>query len=472
METIAEPGGICVSGNVHDFVDGKVDLRFEDIGEQQVKNIAKPVRAYRVEMGAATPSLAASEKPLALPDKPSIAVLPFANLGGDPEQEYFADGIAEDLITALSRLRWLFVTARNSTFTYKGQAVDVKRAGRELGVRYVLEGSVRKSGNRARITAQLIDALTGNHIWAHRYDRDLADIFAVQDEITETIVAAIEPELSDVEQERARRKPPENLSAWESYQKGLWHQYRMTKDDNRQAQVLFRRAHELDPGFAPAAAGLAFSLASDVTLGFAESREDSIEDALRWGRMAVAMDDRDAMSRFGLGRAYFASGDADSSIAEFERAIQSNPSHAQTHYGLGISLLTLAGRAEDAIPEFEMAARLSPHDPVGWAFLMGKAMALMTLERDDEALAYARDAVRHPNAAWLAHTVLIAILGHLGRIEEARGPLAKLHELHADLSPARIKEIIPGPDGPFARRFLDGWRKAGLDIPDEPATAD
>jgi adenylate cyclase len=212
LEALAEPGGICVAARVQEDAAGKLDLAFEDIGEQQLKNIARPVRVYRVRPHNAATLIT---RALALPDKPSIAVLPFQNMGGDPDQEHFADGMVEEIITALSKVRWFFVIARNSTFTYKGRAVDVKQVGRELGVRYVLEGSVRKSGNRTRITAQLVEAATGNHIWAERYDRELADIFAVQDEITERVVAAIEPELYAAEHFRARRKPPESLDAWE-----------------------------------------------------------------------------------------------------------------------------------------------------------------------------------------------------------------------------------------------------------------
>jgi len=222
LEALAEPGGICVSARVQEDAAGKLDLAFEDLGDQALKNIARPVRAYRIATVAVS-ATAQETRALPLPDKPSVAVLPFANLSSDTEQEFFADGIAEDVITSLSRYPSLFVIARNSSFTYKGRAVDVKQIGRELGVRYVLEGSLRKSGNRIRVTAQLVEAETGQHVWAERYDRDLADTFAVQDEITEAVTIAVAPAIAGAEQQRALRKPPGNLDAWTAYQRGLWH---------------------------------------------------------------------------------------------------------------------------------------------------------------------------------------------------------------------------------------------------------
>jgi adenylate cyclase len=258
LEGLAEPGGICVSARVQEDAAGKLDLAFEDIGEQQLKNISRPVRVFRV---AAKCSLPQPEAPTALPlpDKPSVAVLPFTNMSADPEQEFFADGIAEDIITALSRYPSLFVIARNSCFTYKGRAVDVKQVGRELGVRYVLEGSLRKSGNRIRVTAQLVEAETGNHLWAERYDRDLADIFAVQDEITEAVTIAIAPAIADAEQQRAMRKPPGSLDAWATYQRGLWHVNKASADDNALAQKFFQQAIDLDPNFSGGYKGIAIA---------------------------------------------------------------------------------------------------------------------------------------------------------------------------------------------------------------------
>src|SRR5438270_1667757 len=255
LEALAEPGGICVNRVVRDQVRDKLDFGFEDAGEQRVKNIARPLRVYHVRPGqVAGEAMSAAQPLLALPDKPSLAVLPFTNMSGDPEQEFVSDGIAEDVISALSHYPLLFVIARNSTFTYKGRAVDVKQVGRELGVRYVLEGGVRKAGNRIRVTAQLIEAETGNHVWANRYDRDLADIFAVQDEITHALTTALTPAIADAELRRAIRKPPESLDAWAAYQRGLWHLSKANPDDDTIAQNYFRQAIDFDPAFAPAIA--------------------------------------------------------------------------------------------------------------------------------------------------------------------------------------------------------------------------
>ena len=265
LEALAEPGGICVSRVVRDQVRDKLTFSFEDMGQQQVKNIARPVRDLprggRQSSRWLTDSCRGSmpSSPLALPDKPSVAVLPFTNMSGDPEQEFVADGIAEDVITALSRYPSLFVIARNSCFTYKGHSVDVKQVGRELGVRYVLEGSMRKAGNRIRVSAQLIEAGTGNHVWAERYDRDLADIFAVQDEITHALTIALTPAIADAELRRAIRKPPESLDAWAAYQRGLWHLSKADPEEDTIAQNFLRQAIHLDPHFAPGYSALALA---------------------------------------------------------------------------------------------------------------------------------------------------------------------------------------------------------------------
>ena len=258
LEALAEPGGICISGTVRDHIGDRLPYPFEDLGEQQVKNIARPVRVYRVRDRAPSteePSVF-STQPLPFPDKPSIAVLPFANMSGDPEQEFIADGIAEDIITALCRYPSLFAIARNSCFTYKGRAVDVKQVGRELGVRYVLEGSLRKSGSRIRVTAQLVEAETGRHVWAERYDRELAEVFAVQDEITEAVTTTVTPVIADAEQHRALRRPPGRLDAWGAYQRGLWHLTKATAEDNALAEKFFQRAIDLDPIFTEDTRGL------------------------------------------------------------------------------------------------------------------------------------------------------------------------------------------------------------------------
>jgi TolB-like protein len=313
LEGIAKPGAICLSEDAYRQVKARLDLAISDLGATQLKNIAEPIRVYSVEVGVAAQAKPAisdepgrQEKPaeqLALPDKPSIAVLPFQNMSGDPEQEFFADGVAEDIITALSKVRWFFVIARNSTFTYKGRVVDVKQVARELGVRYVLEGSVRKSGNRLRITAQLIDAGTGNHVWAERYDRDLADVFVVQDEITERVVSAIEPQLYAAEHFRSQRKPPESLDAWECVTRALSHIASSNAADYAKAETLCRRAIDLTPRYSQAHSLLAFALMRKViltggTIGIAPV-------ALAHAQTAISLDEQDPWAHFALGYAHF-----------------------------------------------------------------------------------------------------------------------------------------------------------------------
>ena len=420
LEGIAEPGGICISGSVYEQVRDRLDLAFTDMGEQTVKNIDRPVRAWQWQ--AEGVAAATSGKALAPSEKPSIAVLPFENMSGDPDQEYFSDGIAEDVITELSRFRSLFVIARNSSFTYKGQAIDFQRIATELGVRYVLEGSVRKAGNRIRVTAQLIDASTRKHIWAERYDRDLDDIFDVQDEITRTIVAAIEPELGGVERDRARRVPPDNLDAWGLYQRGLWHAYRFTPEDNAEALSLFQRSTEADPNFARAHAGLSLAYFSNAFLGYEGDRERYAELALDAAKRSVNLDDRDEAARWSLGRAYMIRAAHDRAIVELKTAIQLNPNYAQAHYSLGWALL-LAGRSEEALPHLDAAERLSPHDPLLFAFCAARAQAYAHLGENERALEEARRSNRQPNAHENTQVVLVSILARTGQIEEARSEL-------------------------------------------------
>jgi adenylate cyclase len=319
LEGLAEPGGICVSARVQEDAAGKLDLAFEDIGEQQLKNISRPVRVFRV---ATKCSLRQPEAPTALPlpDKPSVAVLPFTNMSSDPEQEFIADDIAEDVITALSRYPSLFVIARNSSFTYKGRAVDVKVVGRELGVRYVLEGSLRKAANRIRITAQLVEAKTGKHVWAERYDRDLADIFAVQDEIAEAVTIAIAPAIADAERQRAMRKPPVSLDAWTAYQRGLWHLSKFTADDNAASQKFFQQAVDLDPNFCGGYWGLAAARYYAAAAFQTRSLSEALSSTAVLARQAVALDGTNPEARSWLGLALGAGGDYEGALAEIERA--------------------------------------------------------------------------------------------------------------------------------------------------------
>ncbi len=320
LEALAEPGGICISAKVYDEVKNKLALGYEDLGERAVKNVAEPIRVYLIVPGRGGGAAEAGDE-LALPEKPSIAVLPFDNMSGDPEQEYLADGITEDLITALSKIRWFFVIARNSTFTYKGKAVEVKQVAKELGVRYVLEGSVRKAGERVRITAQLVDATTGRHVWAERYDRQFEDIFDLQDEMTLTLVGAVEPELSAAERERALAKPPESLDAWESYQRGLWNMWLYGREGNLEAEKLLARAAELDPGFAPAYAYGCYVQYSRVVMGWAEDPESCLDAGMKQAKRALTLDDKDPTAYFALGRILMMRGRHDDSIAALQTSM-------------------------------------------------------------------------------------------------------------------------------------------------------
>jgi adenylate cyclase len=343
LEALAEPGGICISGTVRDQVGTKLPLAFTDMGEQQVKNITQPIRAYLIG-GASAVAVAALSLPL--PEKPSIAVLPFQNLSGDPGQEYFADGMVEEITTALSHYPSLFVIARNSCFTYKGRAVDVKQVGRELGVRYVLEGSVRKAGDRIRVAAQLVEAETGIHDWAERYDRDLIDIFALQDEITQAVTVAVTPAIAGAEQRRAMRRPPESLDAWAAYQRGLWHFSKGTADDNALAQKFFRQAIDLDPSFAGSYTGLAYAHWRAAGVFGTESLAEAENLAESLVRRAVALDANDAEARTCFGNHLMRRGDYAGALAEIERALAMSPNLADAHGALG-SVLTRSGHPRE-----------------------------------------------------------------------------------------------------------------------------
>ena len=458
LEGLAEPGGICVSGRVQEDARGKLDIAFEDAGEQQLKNIAWPVRVYRVRLSG---EAAQSRPALALPDKPSIAVLPFTNMSGDPEQDYFADGMTEDIITGLSRARWLFVIARNSSFAYKGRSTDVKQVAHELGVRYVLEGSVRKVGERVRISAQLAEGTSGRQLWAKRYDRELSDIFAMQDEITETIIGAVEPELGKVERRRSAGKRPDNLDAWDLYQRGMSHLYEYTKDDLQRARQYFAQAIARDPQLGPAHSGLAETYYYEGVYGFADSISDNREKALAPALRAVVLDAEDAGAHCTLGRAYYMRRAYDAAFRELKTALELNPSLALAHYGLGATLV-FSGRAEEGIPYLTAAMRLSPHDPNMGSFLVRLADAAYFLKRYEEAAEWARRALQQPNFQWSRYTVLIAALAQLGRLDEARNCIQELQVKRPNTSLAFVREThLFGDTASFAH-YLGGLRMAGL----------
>ncbi len=463
LEALAEPGGICLSGTAYDTAYDKLDLVFESLGEQRVKNIDRPVRIYRVVLdGDAGRSAEPAVGPgLALPDKPSLAVLPFANMSSEADQEFFADGISEDIITELSKFRTLFVIARNSSFAFKGQAVDVKEVSAKLGVRYVVEGSVRRAGGRVRITAQLIDAVDDSHIWAERYDRDLEDIFAVQDEVTRAIVAAIEPRLASSERLRARRKPTESLGAWECYQRGLWHLHQYRAEDAREAIAFLERAIELDPTFASAHAGLAFVLYYKVILGFSEDGPGDLAKALAAGTAAVRLDENEPFAHVALGRVHTAKGEHDQAIECCNRAIALNPNYASAYFGRAHSLW-MSGRPAEAVLSHDEAMRLSPRDPLLWAFHASKAIALILLERYEEALDHARRAQRQPNAALWAYMPEVSALGLMGRLDEARSALGRVHRLKPDVTCSFATQVLPFSRAADREHFVRGLLVAGV----------
>src|SRR5450759_4230868 len=357
IETLASPGAICLSDNAYQQIKGKLALDVSDMGEQRLKNIPQPVRLYSIRLDGTS-----ARPALALPDRPSIAVLPFQNMSGDAEQEYFADGMVEDIITALSRMRWLFVIARNSSFTYKGRTVDVKQVGRELGVRYVLEGSVRKSVNRVRITGQLIDALTGTHLWADRFDGALEDIFDLQDRVTASVVSAVAPKLERVEIERAKRKPTESLDAYDYYLRGVASAIPYTREGDNEALRLFYRAIELDPDFAVAYGWAAWIFVTRKSNGWMTDRALEIAEAVRLGRRAVELGDDDAAALCwgGFALAYVAY-ELDDGIAYVDRALVLNPNLAAAWY-VSAWLRVYIGEPEDAIERlaltYHAAARL------------------------------------------------------------------------------------------------------------------
>jgi adenylate cyclase len=465
LEALAEPGGICVSRNVHDQVRDKLSFSFEDIGEQVFKNIARSVGVHRVSLAENAPltvvkSTAAAQKPeLASSDRPSLAVLPFANMSGDPEQEYFADGISEDIITGLSKLRWFFVIARNSSFAYKGKTGDVKRAARELGVRYVLEGSVRKSGNRVRITAQLIDAATSNHIWADHYDGHLTDIFALQDEITEKVVAAIEPRLLEAEGIRSQNRSPEDLGAWDMVIQANSLFWRLTQAETETAIETLRRAVQRYPEYAPARSMLAFVLLISGYLGWGLMDPQLKEAATLAGR-AAELDDSDPWAHLALGFVAFVRRRTNVATAEFRRALALNPNFAAAHGYLGWTL-AFDGQADQAITHLEEAIRLSPHDPQNAIFNTGLAVAHYLEGRYADAVEYSRKTLQQRSAFTAGHRIYCASLAQDGQIDEAREALARLKEMHPDLSIAWIERHVPYTPGPMAK-FLEGMRKAGL----------
>jgi adenylate cyclase len=459
LEGIADPGGILISEKVFSEVEGKLEAGFEDRGEQQLKNISKPVHAYAVRTGAssARPQSLSAGPPL--PDKPSIVVLPFQNMSGDPEQEYFADGMVEEIITALSRFKSLFVIARNSSFTFKGKAVDIKEVGRRLGVRYVLEGAVRKAAGKVRITGQLIDAVTGAHIWADRFERDLTDIFALQDEVTVAVVSAIQPKLLQTEIAISTRRRPENLTAYDYYLRTLQPFRLATPEGLAEAIRLAHRALELDPRFGLVAALAGVCYMQNIIWGYANDPQFDRKEAVRLSRLALSVDNDDPQTLAAAAViSAFMVGDSEGEIEMADRAVALNPNSYLAWSGRG-HVYRIMGLPEEAVRSFERAIRMSPVDPVLYQTFGGIGSALIELGRFDEAIVAGKKAQRLNPAYQVSYRCLASAFAHLGRDAEAREAAARLLELDPTFT---ISGWIARGGQSNSKLMLEGLRKAGL----------
>lgn len=461
LESISEPGGICISGLVHEQIKGKVDIEFEDCGKESLKNIVEPVHVFRWQPGRSKKTAENPNGKSAARKIPSIAVLPFTNMSGDPEQDYLADGICEDIITALSKIRVFTVIARNSTFSYKGQSVDVKQVAIDLDVNYVLEGSVRKSGNRVRISAQLIDH-DGLHVWAEKYDRVIEDIFELQDEMTQTIAGALEPELHAVERERAARKPPESLDAWECYQRGLWNMWHYENEKMIAAWDLFQKAVDLDPGFATAYAYQSYCNYILVVLGFSEERDRLLEEGKLLAKKAMKIDTRDPVAYFSMGRNLMMLGDHDGAIAALKYSLELNPNFAQSYFGLGF-VLALSGELDEARENIQNAIRLSPRDPLMVGFTNVLGMACIMAGDFEEGLDWAKRSLRLPTpVGYWNHATLASAYANLGQMEEATEALKGAVKEKPDLSISFLEKVLPTRHKDGLGVYFSGLRLAGL----------
>ncbi len=472
LEGIAKPGAICLSEDAYRQVKARLDLAVNDLGATQLKNIAEPVRVYSLEVGVPTQAKPVTEaKPpepsarLALPDKPSIAVLPFQNMSGDPEQEYFADGIVEDIVTALSRVRSLFVIARNSSFTYKGKAVDVKQVGRELGVRYVLEGSVRKAGGRVRITCQLIEAATNHHVWADRFEGTLEDIFGLQDRVTESVVGAIAPRVEQGEIQRAKRKPTEALSAYDHYLRGLASVYLYTREGNEEASRLFHRAIEIDPEFATAFGLAAYCRVQQRTNGWFVDYQQLAAEASRLANRAIELggDDAVALGNGGFALAYVV-GKVEEGSAWIDRALALDPSNAAAWRFSGFTKLFL-GHHDAAISCFTQAIRFSPFDQFVNVVYYGFAFAYFYVDRLEEASIWAEKGLHlqsEASANYAAIFVNALIQAGLGRDAAAREARVVCMNLRPSLRISNVHQAFPFRRPEDIARTTDAMKKAGF----------
>lgn len=472
LETLAEPNGVCISDVVHRSIDGKLDVAFEDIGPQHVKNIAEPLRVWRWTSTTAQSITddVGTRMSRGLPDKPSIAVLPFTNMSGDKEQEYFADGMAEDIITALSRMPWFFVIARNSSFTYKGRAVDVKAVGLELGVAYVLEGSVRKAGNRLRITGQLIDAATGNHVWADRYDREITDIFDIQDEITQAIIGAVAPEFLSAELKKSRHKEAAQLGAWECVMRGRALVWKFGREDAAKARRYFERAGELSPDGELGLGDLALVHFLDAFYGWSDAPQQSSKDMVSIAEKAVATDENDPLALTILAWAYNFAFKWDEALNIVDRAIALSPNFAPA-IGIRGVILACADEPDLAIIAVNEAIRRSPRDGFMPFWLMGVFWAYHSLLDYEKALAVAREGVRiAPENPTYRRQVAVAC-AMLGRTDDCRDAVSE----YLRISPSAVVEDsrkIPARNQQTLERFLQALKLAGVPEADNSLASD
>src|SRR5579871_2639219 len=459
LESVAEPGGVSISGSAYDHVRGRVGVEFVDLGEKTLKNIARPLRVFAARVGPPNVGRTAAAPSSAPSPAASIAVLPFANMSGDQEQEYFADGISEDIITALSKLPQLFVIARNSSFTFKGKHVDLREVGKALGVRHVLEGSVRKAGGRVRITAQLIDATTGGHLWAERFDRELTDIFAVQDDVTSHIVSALALNLSGGDRRNIVAERTESQESYDLFLRGreLW--WAFTPEANREADRLLRRATALDPNFAPAFAFLAAALANAYANGWAEAPTEALAEAEEAARQAVNLDERYPYALWSLAMSLSWRRRNDEAIAAAEKAIAFNPSFSDGHSMVGV-LLHFASRSAEAIGFFDRAMALDPH--FNSIILYFRAQAAYQLEQYAEAASLLRRRILRNPETDTSRMLLAASQGQMGLIEEAHAAWRELLRINPAYSVEQRRSVLPYKNPADFERIVEGLRKAGL----------
>ena len=464
LQALAQPGDVCISGAVHEHVRKVLPLRFLDLGPQVVKRNDEPVRAYSLSSGRAPERTTRAQPdrptPLPLPDRPSIAVLPFTNMSGDPEQEYFADGLVEDIITALSRVRSFFVIARNSSFTYKGRAVDVRQVSRELGVRYVLEGSIRKAGARVRIVGQLVDGTTGHHVWADRFEGDISDIFELQDKVTESVVGAVEPSIRLEEIRQARTKPTSSITAYDLYLRALPRFYSMTREGFADVRQLTNEALTIDPEFTLAKALGAYIRSISVSQCWHEPDEARV--AIRMAREVLTEAREDPTSlRFAAQVLAYSAKDYETALSAIDRSLYLNPNSAQGYTGSGW-VNAYAGRPLIAIDHFHRAMRLSPIDPEKGIALSGIGMSYLMLERFEEALQWGEQALREMPNYGSSHRVVIGALVGLQRPDEARAAARRLLEAFPTYNLTLQRQINPWRDAAFGERYLDALRVAGI----------